>query len=197
MRSDHSPVSVAFSDPVLRVAGLSDDTFGEAKRFFELEDASFTTSSAIAISEQPFLPRPQRAKSARCWRHRTSASLPCCGKWCSANGRMMVGGIVACGIARARRACVAFCSKSRRRGYIGAAPAVVALRWQITNAVILSNTQHGLNIQLLKPVAEWQRFDAPGRRQTHLSPAKGLLDFAAVQCHTKSVSRCAKAGLLG
>lgn len=39
MRNDHSPLSVAFGDPVLRAAGLSDDTFGEAKRFFELEDA--------------------------------------------------------------------------------------------------------------------------------------------------------------
>jgi len=38
MRSDHSPLSVAFSDPVLRAAGLSDDTYGEARRFFDLED---------------------------------------------------------------------------------------------------------------------------------------------------------------
>jgi hypothetical protein len=38
MRSDHSPLSIAFADPVLRAAGLNDDTYGEAKRFFQLED---------------------------------------------------------------------------------------------------------------------------------------------------------------
>ena len=38
MRSDGSPISVAFEDPVLRVAGLENDNYGEAKRFFELTD---------------------------------------------------------------------------------------------------------------------------------------------------------------
>ncbi|MDZ4226342.1 MAG: hypothetical protein U1C66_02540 [Patescibacteria group bacterium] len=38
MRADNSPISVAFKDPVLRTAGLRDDTYGEAKRFFELTD---------------------------------------------------------------------------------------------------------------------------------------------------------------
>ena len=38
VRADNSPLSVAFEDPVLRVAGLSDDSYGEAKRFFELSD---------------------------------------------------------------------------------------------------------------------------------------------------------------
>lgn len=38
MRSDGSPLTVAFSDPVLRAAGLNNDTYGEAKRFFDLED---------------------------------------------------------------------------------------------------------------------------------------------------------------
>jgi hypothetical protein len=38
MRSDGSPLSVAFSDPVLRAVGLNNDTYGEAKRFFDLED---------------------------------------------------------------------------------------------------------------------------------------------------------------
>jgi hypothetical protein len=38
MREDRSPLSVAFADPVLRSAGLKDDTFGEAARFFELSD---------------------------------------------------------------------------------------------------------------------------------------------------------------
>ena len=38
MRSDGSPISVAFEDPVLRAAGLENDNYGEAKRFFELTD---------------------------------------------------------------------------------------------------------------------------------------------------------------
>lgn len=39
MRSDNSPISVAFGDPLLRAAGLRGDSYGEAKRFFELGDA--------------------------------------------------------------------------------------------------------------------------------------------------------------
>jgi hypothetical protein len=38
MRGDSSPISVAFEDPVLRAAGLENDSYGEAKRFFELTD---------------------------------------------------------------------------------------------------------------------------------------------------------------
>jgi hypothetical protein len=38
MRSDSSPISVAFADPVLRAAGLENDSYGEAKRFFKLTD---------------------------------------------------------------------------------------------------------------------------------------------------------------
>ncbi|GLS30996.1 hypothetical protein SAMN04488498_11471 [Mesorhizobium albiziae] len=38
MRGDDSPISVAFKDPVLRAAGLENDSYGEAKRFFELTD---------------------------------------------------------------------------------------------------------------------------------------------------------------
>lgn len=38
VRADNSPLSVAADDPVLRVAGLKDDTFGEAMRFFELSE---------------------------------------------------------------------------------------------------------------------------------------------------------------
>jgi hypothetical protein len=38
MRSDESPISVAFQDPALRAAGMKDDTYGEAKRFFEVSD---------------------------------------------------------------------------------------------------------------------------------------------------------------
>ncbi len=38
MRAGESPISVAFADPTLRAAGLGDDTYGEAKRFFDLSD---------------------------------------------------------------------------------------------------------------------------------------------------------------
>ena len=38
MRADDTPISVAFKDPVLRAAGMENDTYGEAKRFFELSD---------------------------------------------------------------------------------------------------------------------------------------------------------------
>jgi hypothetical protein len=37
-RCNHSAISIAFSDPLLRAAGLKNDTYGEAKRFFELSD---------------------------------------------------------------------------------------------------------------------------------------------------------------
>ena len=33
-----SPISMAFADPVLRLQGMQSDTYGEAKRFFELSD---------------------------------------------------------------------------------------------------------------------------------------------------------------
>ena len=39
MRAENSPLSVAFADPVLRIAGLRDDSYAEAKRFFQLSDA--------------------------------------------------------------------------------------------------------------------------------------------------------------
>ena len=38
MRCDGSPISIAFEDPVLRAAGLENDSYGEATRFFELAD---------------------------------------------------------------------------------------------------------------------------------------------------------------
>jgi hypothetical protein len=38
LRADDSPITVAFSDPFLRAAGLKNDTYGEAKRFFEITD---------------------------------------------------------------------------------------------------------------------------------------------------------------
>ncbi|MFO1184458.1 MAG: hypothetical protein U1E56_06705 [Bauldia sp.] len=37
-RVDNSPISVAFADPALRACGLRDDTYGEARRFFDLTD---------------------------------------------------------------------------------------------------------------------------------------------------------------
>jgi hypothetical protein len=38
MRCADSALTVAFEDPVLREAGLTDDRYGTAKRFFELSD---------------------------------------------------------------------------------------------------------------------------------------------------------------
>ena len=38
IRAANSPFSIAFDDPLLRAIGLKDDTYGEAKRFFELSD---------------------------------------------------------------------------------------------------------------------------------------------------------------
>jgi hypothetical protein len=38
MRADGSPISIALADPALRAEGLRDDTYGEAKRFFDLSD---------------------------------------------------------------------------------------------------------------------------------------------------------------
>ena len=38
MRHLGSPISIAYADPILRAEGLSVDTYGEAKRFFELTD---------------------------------------------------------------------------------------------------------------------------------------------------------------
>ncbi|MEI9430768.1 hypothetical protein [Mesorhizobium sp. Cs1299R1N3] len=37
-RGEGSAITVAFEDPMLRASGLRDDTYGEAKRFFELND---------------------------------------------------------------------------------------------------------------------------------------------------------------
>lgn len=38
MREDNSPLTVAYDEPILRSAGLQDDTFGEARYFFGLSD---------------------------------------------------------------------------------------------------------------------------------------------------------------
>jgi hypothetical protein len=38
MRCENSPISVAFADPLLRSQGLADDSYGEARRFFEISD---------------------------------------------------------------------------------------------------------------------------------------------------------------
>jgi len=38
MRAEASPLTVAFEDPLLRAQGLADDSYGEAKRFFEMSD---------------------------------------------------------------------------------------------------------------------------------------------------------------
>lgn len=38
MRASGSPLTVAFEDVAFRAAGLTDDSYGEAKRFFSLSD---------------------------------------------------------------------------------------------------------------------------------------------------------------
>jgi len=38
MRCDDSALTVAFADPVLKAAGLKNDSYGEGKRFFEISD---------------------------------------------------------------------------------------------------------------------------------------------------------------
>lgn len=38
LRSENSPLSVAFEDPVLRTDGLTGDSYGEARAFFDLSD---------------------------------------------------------------------------------------------------------------------------------------------------------------
>lgn len=38
MRADNSPLTVAYADPVLRAAGLTGDTLGEALAFFDLSE---------------------------------------------------------------------------------------------------------------------------------------------------------------
>ena len=40
LRSDESPITVAFEDPVLRAAGLKGDTLGDAMEFFELSEGA-------------------------------------------------------------------------------------------------------------------------------------------------------------
>ncbi|RWM06988.1 hypothetical protein [Mesorhizobium sp.] len=37
-RAAGSPITVAFEDPLLRASGLQSDTYGEAKRFFQVSD---------------------------------------------------------------------------------------------------------------------------------------------------------------
>jgi hypothetical protein len=77
MRSDGSPISVAFADPVLRAAGLENDSYGEAKRFFELTDGQLhrvicychfgaTVNAATAAYHiRKVLPRRQAGMFAR------------------------------------------------------------------------------------------------------------------------------------
>src|SRR5688500_8894437 len=38
LRADDSPITVAFSDPVLRASGLSGDRLGDAMAFFDLSE---------------------------------------------------------------------------------------------------------------------------------------------------------------
>ena len=38
MRCAQSAISIAFDDPTLRAEGMKNDSYGEAKRFFDLSD---------------------------------------------------------------------------------------------------------------------------------------------------------------
>lgn len=77
MRMEGSPMSVAYADPVLRAAGLEDDSYGAAKRFFELTDHELhgvvcychfgetVSAGAVARSVQPLLAEKPRSLFAR------------------------------------------------------------------------------------------------------------------------------------
>ncbi len=64
LQTTGSPISVAYEDPVLRAEGLRNDTYGEAKRFFELRDHQL---HAI-VCYCHFGPSVTAAVSARCVR---------------------------------------------------------------------------------------------------------------------------------
>jgi hypothetical protein len=50
LRATDSPISVAFADPILRAAGLKDDTYGEAERFFEITDGDVFMEQVASVS---------------------------------------------------------------------------------------------------------------------------------------------------
>jgi hypothetical protein len=50
-REENSILTVAANDPVLKDAGLKNDTVGEAKRFFELQDYELHSMSCNCIYE--------------------------------------------------------------------------------------------------------------------------------------------------
>ena len=81
MRCEGTALSVAHSDPVLRDAGLHDDTFGTGKRFFGLTDDELhcivcychhgraVRAGLIANVIRTFTPRPpQPSLITRAWR---------------------------------------------------------------------------------------------------------------------------------
>jgi hypothetical protein len=84
MRCAGSPITVAFTDPVLRDEGMKSDTYGEAKRFFGLSDfelhsvicdchyGSTISATAAAWRVRNIIPRTQRSGLlARAWRFLT------------------------------------------------------------------------------------------------------------------------------
>jgi hypothetical protein len=65
LRSDNSPLTVAFEDPLLRNAGLANDTVGEAGKFFELSDRQMhrllcSCMSGISMEAGPTANRVRR-----------------------------------------------------------------------------------------------------------------------------------------
>ena len=56
LRVDHSPLSVAFEDPMLRAEGLGDDRLGDAIRFFQLTQWQAHELFCECHSSQPVTP---------------------------------------------------------------------------------------------------------------------------------------------
>ncbi|MBM1170008.1 hypothetical protein [Microvirga arabica] len=65
MRSDNSPLTVAFEDPVLRAIGLKSDNFGDAVSFFDLTegDAHYILCSCMNGSTMTAAQAAQRVRS--------------------------------------------------------------------------------------------------------------------------------------
>jgi hypothetical protein len=78
LREENSPLTVAFEDPVLRSAGLKNDTFGEVARFFGLSHGQLhevvcychfgETVAAQVVAERVWRLSGRTSSFARFWR---------------------------------------------------------------------------------------------------------------------------------
>ena len=83
MRGDDTPISLAFRNPVLRASGMTNDTYGEAKRFFELSDGqlhdaadpSWTSVEIFRYSRSAALSRTMRCRSSQKPSHRGNGRI--------------------------------------------------------------------------------------------------------------------------